>query len=427
MTGTTVPLEACLWLTPKIFDDLENPRPGIEAFFDHHMAWLTGRPVTIVFCAGNGDHVLNYAGREHRAVRFDWARYNCYATGPGGLNATTRRHNQDWLNRVRDGGERSFNPYSAGPMFTLSEQPMDYTTLEGIYQAIRSVAEQRSLRVSLLEYLEPGPEFCISEWKAVRHPEVAAVAADAGGHMMAGVIDVTLPLDADPRPYAAYPAGFAKGLLAGDFVASQTIAFVNDFDLDGVMLGNQFGLVGFWDPAAAPPLSPERQAGIDRFFTQLRTCLGRKLVYWMDTYWRADVERSAWGMTDRAYQNLDAIMVSTFAVLVERTEIVPNLRSKAALRNPQTGPRVLFGMDFVDPWYWYRTYLDDRRTYLYQRQVLVENADSIDGVSFFANDTFGHFIPNGPLTETLTATRQAETAAARSTGQPPWHKPPVRE
>ncbi|MDF2709959.1 MAG: hypothetical protein K0R62_5611 [Nonomuraea muscovyensis] len=230
---------------------------------------------------------------------------------------------------------------------------MDYERLAGCYAAVRAEARRRGLRVSLLEYLEPGPEFCRSEWKTVRHPEVAASVADAGGHLVPGVIDVTAPLAADTRRYAAYPGGIPAGLPAGDFVAAQPA----DFGLDGVLLGNQFGLIGFWHPDNAPPLTPGRSAGIERFFLRLREAMGERLVYWMDTHWRAEVERSAWGMTDTAYATLDAILVSTFAVPVERTEIVPNLLSKAALG----GPRPLLGLDFVDPWYWYRTYLDDRR------------------------------------------------------------------
>ncbi|MCA2225331.1 hypothetical protein [Nonomuraea aurantiaca] len=396
--------EACLWITPKIFDDLRDPVPGIAAFFDHHADWLVDRPVTVVFCAGNGDHVLDYAGRQAWDDRFDWARYNCFALGPDGPAAMTRTHNRDWLARVRDGGERSANPYSAGPMFVLSEQPMDYRTLAGIYAAVRAEAGRRGLRVNLLEYLEPGPEFCRSEWKTIRHPEAAGGTADAGGHLVPGVIDVTAPLSADSRPYAAFAGGIPHGLPAGDFVAAQTAAFVTDFGLDGVMLGNQFGLLGFWHPDQAPPLTPERSAGIERFFLRMREAMGERLVYWMDTYWRAEVERAAWGMTDAAYRSLDAILVSTFAVLVERTEIVPNLLSKAALG----GPRPLLGLDFVDPWYWYRTYLDDRRTYLYQREVLAAHAASVAGVSFFANDTFGHFIPESELTATLEVIRKGE-------------------
>ncbi|MEV0199645.1 hypothetical protein [Nonomuraea sp. NPDC050691] len=315
-----------------------------------------------------------------------------------------RAHNRDWLARVRDGGERSANPYSAGPMFTLSEQPMDYETLAGIYAAVRAEARRRGLEVRLLEYLEPGPEFCRSEWKTVLHPEVAASAADAGGHLVPGVIDVTAPLAADARRYAAFPGGIPAGLPAGDFAAAQTAAFTGDFGLDGVLLGNQFGLVGFWHPDNAPPLTPERSGGVERFFLRLRAAMGGRLVYWMDTYWRAEVERTAWGMTDAAYGSLDAILVSTFAVLVERTEIVPNLLSKAALG----GPRPLLGLDFVDPWYWYRTYLDDRRTYLYQREVLAGHAGSVAGVSFFANDTFGHFMPAAELAATLEVVRKAE-------------------
>ncbi|MFJ8545834.1 hypothetical protein ACIRFH_28180 [Streptomyces sp. NPDC093586] len=396
--------EACLWITPKIFDDLLDPAPGVAAFFDHHADWMADRPVTVVFCAGNGDHILNYAGRQAWGDCFDWARYNCFALAPGGPSASARAHNRDWLARVRDGGERSANPYSAGPMFTLSEQPMDYRTLDAIYAAIRAEATRRGLTVKLLEYLEPGPEFCNSEWKTVRHPEVATGTADAGGHLVAGVIDVTAALSADDRPYAAFPAGIPGGLRAGDFVADQTAAFAADFGLDGVMLGNQFGLVGFWHPDNAPPPTTERTAGIERFFLRLREAMGQRQVYWMDTYWRAEVERWAWGMTDTAYRSLDAILISTFAVLVERTEIVPNLLSKAAL----DGPRLLLGLDFVDPWYWYRTYLDDRRTYSYQREVLSAHADAVGGVCFFANDTFGHFIPEPELSMTLEVVRKAD-------------------
>ncbi|MEU4243906.1 hypothetical protein [Actinoplanes sp. NPDC026619] len=314
-----------------------------------------------------------------------------------------RAHNLDWLRRVRDGGERSFNPYSAGPMMVLSEQRMDYGVLAGCYAAVRDAAQARGMELTLLEYLEPGPEFCRSDFKTRRHPEVAVAGADSGGHVVPGILDVTRPLAADERGYAAYPRGFPSGLPAGDFVAAQTAAYVDDFGLDGVLLGNQFGLLGFWDPANAPPVTPERTAGIGRFFAAMRAAFGRRQIYWMDTYWRADLERPAWGMPPQAYAAMDAILVSAFAVLVERTEIIPNLRGKAALG----GPRVLFGLDFADPWYWYRTWLDDRRTYLYQRQVVAEHAELIDGVSFFANDTFGHLIPDGPLTETLDILRKA--------------------
>lgn len=389
--------EVCLWLTPKVFDDLRDPRRAADAFFDHYADWLPGRRVTVVFATSNGDHLLCWAG--DRSARFDWARYNCFADG-----VPAREHNLDWLRRVRDGGERSFNPYSAGPMVIVSEQPMDYDVLAGCYAAIRDAARARGLELTLLEYLEPGPEFCRSDFKTRRHPEVAVAGADSGGHVVPGVLDVTLPLAADERGYAAYPQGFSDGLLAGEFVAAQTAAYLTDFGLDGVLLGNQFGLLGFWDPGNAPPVTPERTAGIARFFTAMRAALGSRQLYWMDTYWRADLERSAWGMPEQAYETMDAILVSAFAVLVERTEIVPNLRSKAALN----GPRVLFGLDFADPWYWYRIWLDDRRTYLYQRKVLAEHPELIDGVSFFANDTFGHLIPDGPLAETLDILRKTE-------------------
>ena len=394
----TTPHEVCLWVTPKIFDDLHAPAAGVEAFFDHHAEWISGNDLTVVFCAGNGDHVLDWRGPQGIDETFDWARYNAYAWDPEAgetFEKSVRDHNANWLDRVREGGERSSNPYSAGPMMVLSEQTMGYRTLAGIYAALRAEASRRGIRLRLLEYLEPGPEFCRSEWKTVRHPEVAAARADAGGHEIPGLIDVTLPLNHDPRAYAGWPEGIPAGTLAGEFVARQTAAFVTDFDVDGVLLGNQFGLLGIWHPDNAPALTAERRAGIQAFFTGLRTAMGDRQIYWMDSYWRADVEREVWGMTDECYDALDAIIVSTFAVLVERTEIVPNLQSKAHLR-----ARTLYAVDFVDPWYAYRTHLDDIRSYEYQREVLRKHRDLTDGVTFFANDTFGQFVPRARLEET---------------------------
>lgn len=53
-------------------------------------------------------------------------------------------------------------------------------------------------------------------------------------------------------------------------------------------------------------------------------------------------------------------------------------------------------------------HLDDIRTYRYQRQLLPTLAAEVDGVSFFANDTFGHHVPAGLLAETLEVVRATE-------------------
>ncbi|MCH7232430.1 hypothetical protein L0U85_16445 [Glycomyces sp. L485] len=395
--------EVLLWITPKIFDDLCRPAAAVGAFFDHYRDWIDGRRATILFAAGNGDHVLNYAGRGGRLDRFDWARYNAFAPGHD-QDRLRRDHNRDWLDRVREGGERSENPYAAGPMMILSEQVMDYEVLAGIYATVRAEAESRNVDIRLLEYLDPSPERCASEWKRRRHPEVS----QGAGSGEPGVIDTTVPLRGDGFRYAAWPDGIPEGLPAGDFAAAQAAAFCADFGLDGVLLGDQFGLVGLRDPANAPEPTDERRAGVERFFTQLRERMGNRLVYWMDTHWPAEVEREAWCMTDAAYASLDAIVASAGAVPTERGRIVPNLRSKSTL----SGPSVIMGLDFVDPWRWHRAYLDDRRTYLCQREVLEDCAELIDGVTFFANDTFGQFVRADPLAETLATLSRAEKRAS---------------
>ncbi|MDQ7992026.1 MAG: hypothetical protein REI45_05010, partial [Propionicimonas sp.] len=281
------------WVTPKIFADPSDVPARTAQFFDHYAEWFgLADEVVLTVATGNGDHVLNYRGADHPEDTFDWARYNCYA----GAENDPLRHNLNWLTRVREGGERSFNPYMAGPTFVVNEHRLDYRDLGRIYRAFREEADRRGIALTLLEYLEPGPEFCASEWKTLRHPEAAPGSADAGGTVASGLIDVCTTLAADDRAYAAYPDGIAEGTSTAEFIARQTAAFVTDFGLDGIQLGNQFGLLGLWDPRSAPPPSAERRAGVTRFFTLMRAQLGSRRIYWQDSFWPAAVEDEAWGM-----------------------------------------------------------------------------------------------------------------------------------
>ncbi len=395
----------CPWITPKVFTDFDDPAPAVQSFFDHFGPWIEGAQQTVLnFCTGNGDHILNYRGRAGMDDSFDWARYNCH----GHSDADRKAHNANWLRRVREGGERSYNPYMAGPSFILSEQVMNYRKLAGIYEAFRREADRRSVNFKLLEYLEPGPEFCRCEWKTIRHPEGASGSADAGGNIVQGVIDVCSHLNADDHAYAAYPQGIPAGTNTGDFVAAQTDAFTRDFGLDGVFLGNQFGLIGFWHPDNAPPATPERRQGILRFFQRLRETMDQRLVYWMDTYWPADVEIERWSMSEEAYVCLDAVMVSNFSVIVERTQGQPNIESRLRIAARHNGrPDTLFTVDFVDPWYWYRVYLDERKNYLWQHDLYRRLGPRCNGVSFFANDTFGQWVMPDPLGLTWDVVREA--------------------
>ena len=398
------------WVTPKIFRDPTNPDARVKEFFDHYWEWIErSDEVVLNFATGNGDHILNYRGLDHVDDTFDWARYNCF----GGAESDPFAHNTDWLTRVREGGERSGNPYMAGPMFILSEALLSYRVLANIYRAFREEAARRGVTLILLEYLEPGPEFCRSAWKTERHPEGALGKADAGGNIAAGLIDVCSTLHEDARPYAAYPEGIREGTITGDFVAGQAATFVNDLGLDGIFLGNQFGLLGLWDPRNAPEPTDDRRAGVTRFFTTMRERFGEKRIYWQDTFWPAAVESANWAMDPANYALLDGVMCSNFAVLVERTNILPNIRGKLELSRQHGGrPEVFFSVDFVDPWYWYRVHLDDRRNFVFQHDVYREIGAECSGISFFANDTFGQFVPSGPLSETLAVVRESTSEKA---------------
>ncbi|MCC6681447.1 MAG: hypothetical protein IT445_11155 [Phycisphaeraceae bacterium] len=393
----------CPWVTPKIFDDLSSPNNGVQAFFDHYQKWFKHADLLVVnFCTGNGNQILSYDGTGASDLTFDWARYNCY----NGSEVNRRRHNLDWLRRVREGGERSFNPYLAGPSFIVSDQVMTYGKLALIYQSFRDEADQRGLNMKLVEYLDPGPEFCRCVWKA-KHPEALYGAIDFPGAIVhEGPLDMLSSLKREAFTYAACPDGIPDAMLTGDFVVGQIDCYTRDFNLDGVFLGNQFALPGFWEPDKAPPATPQRRAGLHSFFHKLRTVMGERLVYWMDTYWPVEVEIEKWAMSENSYALLDAVMVSNFAVIVERTQIEPNIKSRLHLASRYGGrPDTLFSFDFVDPWYWYRTHLDDRRNVLFQHDMYRKYGARCQGVSFFANDTFGHFIFPDALNQTLSVIR----------------------
>jgi len=390
------------WLTPKIFDDLDHPKPAIEAYFDHYQEWFSQvDEIVLAFCAGNGDHILNYPGKGHDNETFDWARYSAYVGGP----ENRRAHNQQWVTRCREGGEVSGNPYLAGPSFILSDQPMTYARLTGIYQAIREVAKQRDLNLKLLEYLEPGSEFCDCIWKTQRHPEAAGAPTDCGGTELPGLIDVCGKLNADQHTYASHPNGIPADLLAGDFVAAQSGAYTRDFAIDGILLGNQFGLINLWHPEDAVKPTPERREGIKRFFHQMREQMNESLIYWMDSYWPVETEIDAWGMSQENYQCLDGVLISNFAVIVERTQMRDNIQSKIDL-SKQGGPKAIFSLDFFDPWYGPRLYLDDKINIDFQHKVYRELGSQCDGTTFFSNDNFGLLVPPAPLTDVMNVLKE---------------------
>lgn len=406
METRSVAQRAYPWITPKIFPDFapQTVRTVVRGFFDHYSEWFGAvEEVVVFFCTGNVDHIFNYAGVGASSPAFDWARYNSYVGAPGRV----QEHNRDWLARVREGGERSGNPYLAGPSVVIRDSTLTHESLSFIYQSFREEARSRGITLFLTEYLEPGAEFCYSEWKSVRHPEASRTLQNAGGDT-ARLLDVCASLHADSYRYAAFPQGVPDGLPLSTFIGRQTAAYMADFHLDGILLGNQFGLAGLWGPQFAVEPTRARRAGISKFFRDLRTALGSARIYWQDSFWPAEVENSAWGMERSSYALLDGIICSNFGVLVERTNIRPNVESKVAIRNSSApGTDVIFSMDFVDPWYWYRIHLDDRYNYAFQRDVYAALRDCINGISFFANDTFGHFVPTGPLNETIRLLKKA--------------------
>ncbi len=398
----------CPWVTPKIFPDFANPEPRVKAFFDAYAElFAMADTVAINFASGNGDQVLKYAGMDSWDEGFDWGRYNAF----GATKEVHFEYNRDWIKRVREGGERSYNPYMLGPYYIASEEKMTYRVLASFYECFRKEAKARGINLKLMEYLEPGPEFCPCTWKTERHPEATTATGDTYGREdVIGEINVCSTLNADSYQYAAYPNGIPAGTNTGDFVATQAAAYVNDFGLDGVYLGNQFGLLGFWHPASALEPTPERRAGVKHFFHKLRETMGDKLIYWMDTYWPADVEIKTWAMSEENYAQLDAVMLSNFAVIVERTQIIPNLESKVRISKKYNNRRRCCSPSISSiPGTGAASTLMTGKISSISMRFTASTGKKCQGISFFANDTFGQFVPEQPLSETLQALRDGHS------------------
>ena len=159
------------WLTPKIFDKLTEPQKAVEDFFEIYKDYIeVADEVVINFCTGNGDHILNYKGKSFYENTFDWGRYNRYPCDEG---MTAKSHTLGWLKNHYEPKVEDLEYYPKGPSFMTHDEPMDYNKLQKIYQTFYSAAKERRINFKILEYLEPGPEFCNSVWKNDLHPEVA--------------------------------------------------------------------------------------------------------------------------------------------------------------------------------------------------------------------------------------------------------------
>lgn len=371
-------------VTPKLLRDLTNPRPAIRAFFAHYTAHLPFRTYRVVFAVGNSDHILAYQGRPGWDTAVPWARYT-----------------EDSLRPRRPGQQL--------PRVALSQQPLTYRQIAGIVRIFRAEARRAGVTLRILDQLDKNGEFAEIPFKLVRHPEIFSRAYRAAGLLIAA------RLSSDAERYAAYPSGIPEGTHSGTFIAKQVAAYVQDLGFDGIFLSNQVGTRGHWDPARAPGYSAAEAKEILRFFTLLRSHLGKKEIVWWDSTQQVAVERARWSVDPHTYTRMTTIAAAGYCVIRSNTaHYAASLDSKLAL----DGPQVSATLDYVDPYYTYNSWRQYPRCSAELERVAAARWETLEGVFTFGHDERGQLIPATLLRRFVSALKTPPTVAWSATGRP---------
>jgi len=298
----------------------------------------------VVFAVGNSEHILMYRGTDHWDEALEWAHYT------QGISVTDR--------------------------------VLDYADVDRIVKEFKTQAQAAGITLKVYDQIDQGVEFALNFWKLDRHPECFATEWES--------FDIRGVMTADPYPYASSPGGVAAGKNCGRFLVDQTAAYLADLGFDGVLYSNQLGTRGHWLPDNGPGYSADEENAIRDFLTYSQQTFGSRELMWQDSYNEAAVEHKTWSFPVDSYDQFDYLIASGFAVVTWTERYRENLDSKLRLANR---PPVLATIDYVDPWYTYRTIDVFREESEWLERIAIERRYLVDGVFFFASDANGQLIP----------------------------------
>lgn len=358
-------------VTPKIFKQPFNSDREINFFFEYYKELFELFDLLIIiFAVGNGEHILLYRGSKFLQDEVKWARYNSY------INLKERK--------------------------VISNFKLTYALIKEIIKKFKS--KYRNLRV--FDTLDPGPEFCESEFREKRHPEVMWWDDIRNVHHRFFDwcwVDVSAVLKKDTFTYSSFPQGIPEGIRFSDFLTSQLQDYLKDMDLDGIFLQNAYGTLGQWEPRYAKGwgegFNSVRAKYILHFFQSLKQKLGKKEIFWWDTYWPKEYEYGAWSVPEEAYHYMDYLLLANHAVIIPPEIAKRNLESKLNLKHP----KLILSIDLVDPWYEYKTYEKYPYHFTGTLKILKEFKSKIDGIQIWLNDAWGNFVPREVLLKVFQA------------------------
>jgi hypothetical protein len=175
----------------------------------------------VMLWSADGSEILEYRGRMED--EFDWARYlgDANPPSPPPADDPDRRgmHGRNWL-------------YMDNPPH------MTYGSLRTVVAALkRTGREMTGKPVTVGATFDPGGEFARSTFKFQRHAEIAT-GSTRGANTW---VNCTAKLNADSRPYAAFPNGIPAGTSFGAFLGRQSQHFLADLGFDYIWFSNGLG------------------------------------------------------------------------------------------------------------------------------------------------------------------------------------------
>lgn len=184
---------------------------------------LKGRKeISIMFWASDGSEILDYDGDLSKS--FEWAYFN----GTANLPEATDEDN-----------ENAVGLHNKKRKYIKNPPTMTYNILKNIVTAFKEEGKKLYPNTPILvgDTFDIGPEFAISDFKYNRHREITS------GSVLDtfGFVDSTALLNADNRPYAAYPNGIPQNTPFATFLGKQTKAFFADLGFDFIWLSNGLG------------------------------------------------------------------------------------------------------------------------------------------------------------------------------------------
>ncbi|MCR5263980.1 MAG: hypothetical protein K6D94_08910 [Clostridiales bacterium] len=216
----------CLEISLKPFGrDMsdEGVRAAAVKLFTQWMPLLRrAKGCSVLFWTSDGSEILEYTGDLDR--EFEWCRY----IGIG-----------NWDRSADPKDDKDAGSLHHFPINYIEDPPkMTYRNLKRIISVVKEVGREiTGFEIEAGETFDPGPEFAWSDFKYVRHPEIAQ------GSIMGQRkwVHCAALLHADERSYAGFPDGIEEGTTLGRFLGRQFKALAADVGFDYIWLSNGFG------------------------------------------------------------------------------------------------------------------------------------------------------------------------------------------